>query len=233
MNGVRKFSTPAAVRIGGMSLILAAGGFIAVFSYLAVNFNYPDVLEGRANTVLPNLLSMGDSGRAVWAMYALLPLLLVPAGIGAHAALRAVAPSLSRSALVASVITAFSMLLGLARWSTIHWELAQSYAVASDESRIAINAIFAGFNAYLGNFIGEFVGELGLNAFFLLTSIAFMYAGRRLVGYAGIVVGVLGIAGAFRNVTPVVQIIADANNSLLPVWLVVLGIVLMRYGRSM
>ena len=93
-------------------------------------------------------------------------------------------------------------------------------------------AIFAGLTAYLGNCIGEFGGELGLNAFFLLTSIAFMYAGRRLVGYAGIVVGVLGIAGAFRNVTPVVQIIADANNSLLPVWLVVLGIVLMRYGRS-
>jgi hypothetical protein len=45
-----------------------------------------------ADTVLPRLLATGPSGRAVWALYAFLPLCRLPAGAGAYAALRRFAP---------------------------------------------------------------------------------------------------------------------------------------------
>jgi len=217
-----------AARAGGWSLIAAAIGFMAVFSYLAARFSYPDVLDGPAAEVLPRLVALGSSGRAVWSIYAFLPLLLIPAGVGAYAALRDVAPNAMRAALVFSVVTAVSMLLGLARWPSVHWELARAYSAASPETRAAIDAVFRGLNLYLGNYIGEFLGELSLNAFFMLSAVALVKAGRRLPGYVGLAVGVIGMVAAFRNVAPAVGPIVEVNNYVLPLWLIALGGILLR-----
>jgi hypothetical protein len=218
----------AAARVGGWSLIAAAVGFMAVFSYLAARFNYPEVLDGSAAEVLPRLLELGAAGRGVWVMYALLPLLLIPAGIGAQAAWGRVAPATTRAALVFAVIAGISMLLGLARWPSVHWELALAYRTATPEAREAIEAVFLGLNAYLGNFIGEFLGELALNAFFLLTATGLLRAKRRVAGWSGVAVAAIGLIAAFRNVTSSVSLIADANNYVLPLWLVALGILMIR-----
>ena len=224
-------SSRGATRVAGWSLVIAAIGFVAVFSYLAARFSYPDVLDGRAADVLPQLLALGDAGRAVWVFYAFLPLLLIPAAIGANSALRHAAPNIMRAALVFAVLTAVCMFLGLARWPSVHWELARAYAEAAPDARVAIDAIFAGLNVYLGNYVGEFLGELALNAFFALVGFAALRSSEvgRWFGYSGIAIGVTGMIAAFRNVTSVVGSIADANNYVLPLWLLVLGVVLMRW----
>jgi len=232
MNTAPVAESRGAARAGGWSLIVAALGFMAVFSYLAARFGYPDVLDGTAADVLPRLLALGSTGRAVWVVYAFLPLLLIPAGVGAHATLRDSAPSAMRAALVLSAIAAVSMLLGLARWPSMHWELARAYASASPDARLAIDAVFSGLNVYLGNFIGEFLGELSLNAFFILSAVAMMRGGRRWAGFGGMAAGVIGLMAAFRNVTPAVGLIAELNNYVLPVWLTVLGVLLIRSPRS-
>ena len=220
-----------ATRVAGWSLVSAALGFMAVFAYLAARFNYPDVLNGAAADVLPRLLALGETGRAVWAFYACLPLLLIPAGVGAYAALRHAAPNAMRAAVVFAAVAAVSMFVGLARWPSMHWELARSYATVSPDARSAIDAVFAGLNVYLGNYIGEFVGEAALNGFFVLTGFAALRSAQvgRWFGLAGIAVGAAGWVGAFRNVTAVVDPIAEVNNYLLAVWLIVLGIVLIRW----
>jgi hypothetical protein len=222
-----------AARAGGWSLIAAAVGFMAVFSYLAARFDYPAVLDGTASDVLPRLLALGGTGRAVWVVYAFLPLLLIPAASGAYAALRDAAPGAMRAALVFSVLAAVSMLLGLARWPSVHWELARAYATASPDARLAIDAVFSGLNVYLGNFIGEFLGELSLNAFFVLSAVALLRSGRRWLGYGGLAAGVVGLLAAFRNVTPAVGPIADVNNYVLPLWLIVMGTVLLRWRAEL
>jgi hypothetical protein len=225
----------SATRVGGWALLIAAIGFMGVFTYLAVHFNYPDVLDGDAPDVLPRLRALGGTGRAVWTVYASLPLLLIPASIGAHAALRHAAPNLMNTAVVFAAVAAVSMLLGLARWPSVHWELARNYAMATPDGRSAIDAVFAGLNVYLGNYIGEFLGELALNAFFVLTGFAALHSVQvgRWFGLAGITVGVAGWVGAFRNVTAAVDPIAEVNNYLLTLWLLVLGVVLIRWtGES-
>jgi len=45
-------SSRAVIRFGGLCLAGGAVAFIAVFAYLAARFNYPDVLDGPAATVL-------------------------------------------------------------------------------------------------------------------------------------------------------------------------------------
>jgi len=228
MSAVPIENARTAARVGGWSLVLAAVGFIAVFAYLAARFDYPDVLDGAAADVLPRLLALGAAGRAVWVVYAFLPLLLIPAGVGARAALGHAAPNAMRAALAFSVVAAVSMLLGLARWPSVHWELARAYGTASPDARLALDAVFLGLNAFLGNYVGEFLGELALNAFFLLSAFALVRAGRRRLGAAGLLVGVIGIVAGFRNVTPAVALVADVNNYVLPLWLIVFGVVLAR-----
>src|SRR4051794_26207824 len=155
-------------RIAGWSLILAAVGFMIAFSYLAARFGYPDVLDGQAGDVLPSLLSLGAMGRIVWGAYAVLPLLLIPASIAAYELLAPSSPRVMRVARAAGVIAAIAMFLGLVRWPTLQWALAESWTTASAIDRASIADRFAALNLYLGNFTGELLGEIALNTFFAL-----------------------------------------------------------------
>jgi len=216
-------------RIGGWSLIVAAVLFIAVFAWLAATFDYPDILDHTAAEVLPRLVALGTTGRAVWTLYALIPLLLVPAGLGVALAFRREAPRASGGAAAFACLAAACMVTGLARWPTVQWQLGQEWASATPQMREVLGDTFDTLNSYLGKLIGEFVGEVALNSFFLLTGWAFLRAGRPAwQGYAGILVAFVGFIAALRNLTPAVGPIADVNNSILPLWLIVLGVLLVR-----
>ncbi|HEY7612228.1 MAG TPA: DUF4386 family protein [Gemmatimonadales bacterium] len=215
------------IRAGGWSLVLGAIAFMAVFGYLAARFDYPAILDGPAATVLPQLLATGPTGRAVWAIYAFLPLVWIPAGAGAYLAFRGRHPGGSLLALQCAVVAALSMMLGLMRWPTIHWRLAELYGGADPSQRAVLDATFDGLNTYLGNYIGEFLGELAFNGFFLLTAWALLRTHR--VAVLGLAAGLAGLVGMFRNVTAAVAPVAAVNNYLLPAWMIVLGLVLARW----
>jgi hypothetical protein len=221
--------------IGGGSLIAATLLFSGVFVYLARSFGYPGVLDLPAAEVLPRLLALGPTGRAVWVLYGLIPLLLVPTALGVHAAARQAAPLAARAALITAVLSALTMMAGLLRWPSLHWQLALAYADASPGAREAIAATFAATNSFLGNFVGEFLGELFLNAFFLSAAIALTRAastsGRWLL-VVGSFASLLGGLAMLRNATSWVEPIAELNNVVLPIWMLVLGVVLLRYRTS-
>jgi hypothetical protein len=219
------------IHAGGWSLILGAVAFMAVFGYLAARFDYPAILNGPAETVLPHLLATGSTGRAVWAIYAFLPLVWIPAGAGAYLALRRSHPGSSLLALQCAVVAALAMMLGLMRWPTVHWRLAQLYATADSSQRAVLDALFDGLNTYLGNYLGEFLGELAFNAFFLLTGWALLQTRR--VAVLGLVAGLAGLVGMFRNVTAAVAPVAAVNNYLLPAWMIVFGVILARWREPM
>ncbi|HYH82042.1 MAG TPA: DUF4386 family protein [Longimicrobium sp.] len=218
-------------RFGGAALIFGALAFVAVFSYLAARFGYPEVLDGAAADVLPRLLATGAAGRLAWALYAFLPLIWIPAGVGAFHALRHVREGAMRVAMLFAALSAVAMILGLARWPSIHWELAQAYAAGGAGERAVLAAVFAGLNSYLGNYVGEFLGELSFSVFFLLSAGAMLHARSgfpRWLGIVGLFTGVLGLVGMFRNVTNAVDLVAEINNYLLPAWMIAFGIGLWR-----
>lgn len=223
----------SSILAGGLALILGALAFLVVFGYLAARFDYPAVLGGAADTVLPALLATGARGRLVWAIYALLPLIWLPAAVGVFDALRDRAESAVRLGTLFATLAAIAMMLGLMRWPSIHWELALAYAKAPPAEQATLAAVFAGLNRYLGNFIGEFLGELGFNVFFLLSALAMRKAPAfpGWISWLGLATAVLGLVGMFRNVTPAVSAVGEVNNYLLPLWMVVFGWALIRYGR--
>lgn len=219
------------IRAGGIALIGGALTFMAVFAYLAARFDYPDILDGSAATVLPRLLATGLSGRVAWSIYAVLPLIWLPAGVGAYEALRRSHSGVMRLGMLFTVVAAISMMLGLMRWPSIHWRLAQHFEVASPEQQQVLAAIFDGLNSYLGNFIGEFLGELSFSLFFLFSSWAMLRSRLAPVWVAllGLGTSVSGLVGMFRNMTHLVNPVADLNNYLLPFWMIVFGVVLVRF----
>jgi uncharacterized protein DUF4386 len=226
--------SPTVVRAGGIALIGGAVAFLAVFSFLAVRFDYPDVLDGTAADVLPKLLATGVAGRGAWALYAFLPLIWIPAGVAAFHALRPVREGSMRTAMLLAVVAAISMMLGLLRWPSIHWALAQAYEAAAASERAVIAALFAGLNSYLGNYIGEFLGELSFSLFFLLSALAMLARESgfpRWMAYLGLLTAVAGLIGMFRNVSNVVDPVAEVNNYLLPLWMIVFGVGLLRFQR--
>jgi hypothetical protein len=225
--------TSPSILAGGLALILGALAFIGVFSYLAATFDYPKVLDGPAERVLPALLATGASGRFAWSLYGLLPLIWLPAGVGAFQALRTRSEGGMRLAMLFAVLAAITMMLGLLRWPSIHWELARAWDGAAAPERATLAAIFDGLNRYLGNFIGEFLGELSFSLFFLLSGMAMLRTPPfpRWLAWWGIATAVLGIVGMFRNVTAAVAPVAEANNYLLPLWMIGFGVALVRYGR--
>jgi hypothetical protein len=218
---------------GGLALILGAIAFLVVFTYLAATFDYPAVLDGSADKVLPALLATGGSGRFAWAVYSLLPLIWLPAGVGAFDSLRGRAEGAMRLGMLFAALASLSMMLGLMRWPSIHWELARAYDKAAASERETIEAIFAGLNSYLGNYIGEFLGEVCFNMFFLLSGRAMLRtpAFPRWFGWWGVATAVLGLIGMLRNVTGAVAPIAEVNNYLLPLWMIGFGVALIRYGE--
>jgi uncharacterized protein DUF4386 len=222
------------IRFGGLCLAGGAVAFLAVFTYLAARFNYPEVLDGPAATVLPNLLATGPQGRLVWAVYALLPLIWLPAGVGAYEALAPAQRGAMRLAMLFAVVAAVSMMLGLMRWPSVHWHLALALQNAAPPERLVLASIFDGLNTYLGNYIGEFLGELSFNVFFLLTSVAWLKSARRSpwVGWLGLATAVLGLVGMLRNVTHAVAPVAGLNNYLLPVFMIVLGVSFVRWPAT-
>jgi hypothetical protein len=227
--------SPTVVRAGGLALIGGALAFLAVFSFLAARFDYPDVLDGAAVEVLPKLLATGNTGRAVWALYAFLPLIWIPAGVAAFHALGPVREGGMRTAMLFAVVAAISMMLGLLRWPSIHWALAQAYELGGAPERAVISAVFTGLNSYLGNYIGEFLGELSFSLFFLLSALAMLVSGSgfpRWMAYLGLLTAVAGLVGMFRNVSDVVDSIAAVNNYLLPSWMIVFGVGLLRFERA-
>ncbi len=221
------------IRAGGVALIAGAVAFLGVFTFLAARFDYPAILDGSAAEVLPRLLATGATGRAVWAVYGLLPIIWIPAGVAAFHALRTVREGSARTAMLFAVIAAISMMLGLLRWPSMHWTLAEAYGRAGEPERLAIAAVFSGLNSYLGNYIGEFLGELSISLFFLLSALAMLERDSgfpRWMGHLGVATAAAGLVGMFRNVTGVVAPVASVNNYLLPLWMIVFGGGLLRAG---
>src|SRR6185295_13065289 len=118
---VTRVDAKGTILAGGIALVGGALAFLAVFSYLAARFHYPEVLDGSARDVLPALLATGVSGRTAWALYALLPLVFIPAGVSAFEALRNRAAGALRIGALFAFLAALSMMLGLMRWPSMHW----------------------------------------------------------------------------------------------------------------
>lgn len=210
-------------RLTGGLLIVLALAFSAVFTVLQSRFGYPDVLDQPAGHVLPQLLAGGASLRLTWLVYALLPLLLMPITVLLLQRFGQSSKALRQALLSTGLIGALALMLGLIRWPSLHWLLAEQLA-QSDTSAPEIALLFDAANVYLGTFIGELLGEILLYGWIGLAAVLAYKRLPRWLSVALLLTAVSGEVGAWRPFSEVAQVVADVNNLLLPLALLGLGV---------
>ncbi|HEY0469596.1 MAG TPA: DUF4386 family protein, partial [Polyangiaceae bacterium] len=207
-------------RLGGIALMLCASGFVAVFLYLQAAFGYPDILAQGAPDVLPRLAAGGTKLRSVWLFYSALPLTLLVAGIASMPLLEdGGGRGLARLGAAAASLAAVAMMLGLLRWPSIHDALASRWATANVEQREIYGTMFDAVNRYLGNLLGELLGELSLAGWFACIGTALQRSERRLAGTLVLAVAAIVAVSALRQLTSAVAPIAALGNVVLPLGL--------------
>jgi hypothetical protein len=224
-------SSNVVLKSAGVALIVCSLAFVAVFAYLARAFGYPDILDRGAAEVLPRLAAGGLRLRTVWFLYAALPLGILFAGSASAPILERGGRGVRALGVGAAVGAGLAMMVGLLRWPTIEWTLARYWETAPAAARTALSAVFDASNLFLGNVVGEFIGEMCTALWFVALGIAFRRDGRRLVGGLGIGAGILLAVAGLRNITTAVALVAQINNVTLPLWLLTLGVLFLRDRR--
>lgn len=139
------------LKAAGVALIVCSLAFVAVFTYLAGAFGYPDILDHGAAEVLPRLLAGGARLRVIWFVYSALPLGILFAGVGSAALLSRGGRALRALGLGAAIAASLAMIVGLLRWPTIEWTLARYWETGTTASQTALAAMFDASNLFLGN----------------------------------------------------------------------------------
>ncbi len=151
----------------GAALIVFAIGFNAPYAWLALNFEYPDILRRPSSEVLAAFAAGGAPLILAWLGFAAAALLLAPAALGvAHVTRNSKTGARADGIAALGIAAAVTQAIGLSRWVYAVPGLASAWT-AEPEGRAAIETMFATLHQFAGVGIGEAIGQT-LTAFWAI-----------------------------------------------------------------
>jgi len=211
--------------------------FLGAFTLLQITFDYPDILRKPAVYVMEQFMAGGSGLVANWYIMALSAMLFVPIAVLLHPYLNREDTWFMPLATAFGVIAGLVQALGFIRWIFLVPYLARSYLdpMASESTREAIAVTFNALNHYAGVGIGEHLGYLFTALWSFLIAVAMIKSPHfsRWLGWAGIVtsfgimLGILEPAGV-----PFVGLINAMAYIFWAVWLVIVGVFILRYEKQ-
>ena len=217
------------LKSAGAALIAGSLAFVAVFSYLAATFGYPDVLDHSAAQVLPLLTRGGQTLRTVWFIYGALPLMFVLAGVASGRILERTSP---RTAHAGGGRRRHrgrgddGPACSAGPPSSGPWPGTGARRPAPTRSRWRRSSMPP--TCSWATWWGSSWGEICTATWFLALGLAWRRQGRRWFGSVGVAAAALMALAALRNITPLVDLISDINNIALPLWLIAMGVAFWR-----
>lgn len=223
--------------IVGLALILVAAAFNMAFARLASAFDYPDILRHEPGETLARFAAGGTGLVLLWWTFMLVAVAFIPVGV-ALAALIAPATTAGAVAAALAIVAGLVQAIGLVRWPFLVPELARRHAAATtDESREAIELVFAAIHRLLGVGIGEHLGYLLTAAWTLALSVAITTAASPVIpawlAIPGVLIGLAISLGSLEFVGPHERSAWWLADKLIPfayigwsAWLIALGIFL-------
>ncbi len=220
----------------GALLIAGAFGVLAPYIILSITFEYPMVLRQETGTILSKFHTGGASLIWTWWAFAILglPLLVAYERIG---------QKLENSLPFVRWVTTFgkigliAQMIGLLRWVFVVPVLAQVYVQAPDEAtRTAAKVVFQAIHQFGGVLLGEHVGQLFTITWTVLLSLAFdrlrMFPKWVIwLGYGSSAIYLMAQDELFATVIPgfpVWELAGLIGSTLWLVWLVVIGVRMLR-----
>jgi hypothetical protein len=205
--------------------------FMAAFTLLQINFEYPDILRQPAATVMEKFVAGGSGLIANWYLMVVAAGLFIPVTVMLHPYLAGDAAPFMPVATALGVTAGIVQMLGFVRWPFMVPALASAYVnpATSEAARTAIDVTFNAFNLYAGLGVGEQLGYLFTALWTILISLA-MPKSRIFSGWQGWLGMVLAIGILLGTLEPAGVPFVGALNaiaySLWAVWLIILGVTL-------
>jgi len=130
------------------------------------------------------------------------------------------------------VLASLLMMIGLLRWPSILWSLAERWSAATADQREVYAAMFDAANRYLGNLCGELLGELALAGWFATIGLALRRSERPRSGAALLAASAIVGAGALRQLSTTFAPIAAVSSLVLPLSLFAIAGLMWRHAKA-
>jgi len=207
----------------GLAMIAVPVLFMAAFTGLQLSFHYPDILREPAEDILAGFTAGGPGLLANWYVFMLSALAFIPVGVLSGLWLWPRNPTAAAFAATFGILAGLVQGMGLLRWVVLVPNLA-----ASSADPAVTQAVFDAFHLYAGAGIGEHFGYL-FTALWTVSVAVALLARYRLLAWAGVILA-LGIAAGMAEPfgLPSAGAINAVAYTLWAVWLVVLGVVVLR-----
>jgi hypothetical protein len=213
----------------GVLLIVTPIVFMAAFTLLQINFEYPDILRQPAQTVMEKFVAGGNGLVANWYLMVVSAILFIPISVMLHPYLAREDSPYMTVATTLGVVAGVVQMLGFIRWTFLVPALASTYLdpASSEATRAAIEVTFSAFNQYAGMGVGEHLGYLFTALWTILIAFA-MPKSKVFSTWLGWMGGSLAVGILLGTLEPIGVPFVGAINaiaySLWAVWLVILGV---------
>lgn len=218
-------------KITGILLLTGAIGVFIPYTFLTLQFDYPDILRQDTAILLTKFHEGGNQLIWTWFAFAMGGISLLPAYIlmGQQLENRS---SLMRIATTVGIIGLIVQMIGLLRWVFVVPVLADSYMTATDAATQAAALLsFKTVHQFAGVLLGEHLGQLFTITWTVLVS--FSLAKLKLIpkwiswlGYASSVIYLMAQADLFATVIPgfpVWDLAGFIGSTLWLLWLIITG----------
>jgi hypothetical protein len=223
-------------RVAGGLFIGGTAAFGVAATVLSMTFDWPDILREPASVVLPEFADGGQG--LVWTWFAVawtyailvVPILLLPAALA-----RRQDPVLRVATFVGATSVVLS-LIGFLRWVFVVPPLADAYVAGDATTRSAVTAAWTAQHQFGGALLGEHLGQILAIAWSVTVCLVILRT-RVLASWAawlGLVAGGLYLLSQGDVLAtavpsfPVWDLAGLLGSSLWAVWLLVLGVLLLR-----
>ena len=223
-----------ASRTAGTLLVAVPLIFTAGFTGLQMTFQYPDILRQPAGDVLTRFAAAGADLHLYWYGMMSASLLMIGAAIALGLHLWKHDNLLAAFSIGAGVLAGLVQALGLLRWVMLVPSLAAMYVApgATEMEQSMAVALFDAANHYLGMGVGEHLGYF-FTAIWTALAAALLFKTNPILASAGIVIALGVISGMLEPFgVPLTGMINSISYTLWAVWTLIVGIVVLRDGRS-
>ncbi|MFM9951546.1 MAG: DUF4386 domain-containing protein [Saprospiraceae bacterium] len=226
-------------KITGLLFILGALGVFIPYTMLTMTFDYPDILRQDVGLILTKFHQGGTRLILTWWLFAVLglPMLIAYKQLGQQLENKSASVNWLTSIGIIGLVT---QIVGLLRWTFVVPIIANNYYSGNETTKEVSKAMFQVVHQYGGVVLGEHLGQLftiiwviGITRVLQTTKLVPMWI--TWLGYGSSFIYLLAQAELFATVIPsfpVWDMAGFIGSTLWLIWLIAIGVFLMRNNKS-